>query len=75
MGSFYPTEQRRGRSRGALANGITRMMTNSMVVYLTATFMQRIWGLLNSDILQFIRRASEIAARRAPNQRHGATSD
>jgi len=57
MGSSYPTEQRRGRSRGALANGITRMMTNSMVLYFAAIFMQRIWGLLNSDILQLIRRA------------------
>ena len=57
MGSLYPTEQRRRRSRGALANGITRMMTYSMVVYFAAIFMQRIWGLLNSDILQLIRRA------------------
>jgi len=57
MGSLYPTEQRRGRRRGVLANGITRMMTYSMVLYFTATFMQRIWGLLNSDILQLIRRA------------------
>jgi hypothetical protein len=57
MGSLYPTEQRRGRRRGVLANGITRMMTYSMVLYFAATFMQRIWGLLNSDILQLIRRA------------------
>ena len=57
MGSLYPTERRRGRSRGALANSITRMMTYSMVLYFAATFMQRIWWLLNSDILQLIRRA------------------
>ena len=57
MGSLHPTERRRGRSRGALANSITRMMTYSMVLYFAATFMQRIWGLLNSDILQLIRRA------------------
>ena len=56
MGSMYPTEQRRGRSRGPLANGITRMMTTSMVLYFAAIFMQRIWGLLNSDIVQVIRR-------------------
>ena len=56
MGSMYPTEQRRGRSRGPLANGITRMMTTSMVLYFAAIFMQRIWVLLNSDIVQVIRR-------------------
>jgi hypothetical protein len=57
MGSSYPAEQRRRRSRGALANGITRMMTNSMVMYFAAIFMHRIWELLNSDIVQLIRRA------------------
>jgi len=56
MGSLYPTEQRRGRSRGALANGITRMMTHSMVLYFAAMFVLRIWALLNSDISQLIRR-------------------
>ena len=57
MGSLYPTEQRRGRRRGPIANGITRMMTYSMVLYFAAIFMQRIWGLLNSDIVQLVRRA------------------
>jgi hypothetical protein len=56
MGSLYPTRQRRGRSRGALANGITRMMTNSLVLYFAAIFVQRIWELLNSDVDQWIRR-------------------
>ena len=56
MRSVYPTEQRRGRSRGALANGITRMMTTSMVLYFTAIFVRRIWVLLNSDVVQMIRR-------------------
>ncbi|MBK6351129.1 MAG: hypothetical protein IPF50_15605 [Proteobacteria bacterium] len=57
MGSLYPAGERRSSSRGALANGVTRMMTNSMVVYFAANFMHRIWGLLNSDIVQLIRRA------------------
>jgi hypothetical protein len=57
MGNLHPAGQRRRRSRGALANGITRMMTTSMVVYFAAIFMQRMWGLLNSDIVQLIRRA------------------
>jgi hypothetical protein len=57
MGSLHPAGERRGSSRGALANGITRVMTYSMVMYFAAIFMQRIWGLLNSDIVQMIRRA------------------
>ena len=56
MGSLYPAGERRSSSRGALANGVTRMMTNSMVVYFAANFMHRICGLLNSDIVQLIRR-------------------
>lgn len=57
MGSLHPTERRRGRTRGPLANGITRMMTTSMVLYFATIFMQRNWVLLNSDIVQVIRRA------------------
>ena len=56
MGSSYPSEQRRRRSRGALANGITRMMTNSMALYFAAIFVMRLWELLNSDVEQWIRR-------------------
>lgn len=56
MGSLYPAGERRSSSRGALANGITRMMTYSLVMYFAANFVQRFWGLLNSDIVQFIRR-------------------
>ena len=56
MASLYPTRQRRGRSRGALANGITWMMTNSLVLYFAAIFVQRIWALLNLDVEQWIRR-------------------
>ena len=57
MGSLHPAGERRSSSRGALANGVTRMMTYSLVMYFTANFMHRIWGLLNSDIVQLIRRA------------------
>jgi hypothetical protein len=56
MGSLYPDGERRGSSRGALANGCTRMMTYSVVLYFAANFVQRIWGLLNSDIGQLVRR-------------------
>jgi hypothetical protein len=56
MGSSYPLEQRRRRRRGALANGITRMMTNSMALYFAAIFLMRLWELLNSDVEQWIRR-------------------
>jgi hypothetical protein len=57
MGNVYPAGERRGSSRGALANGITRMMTYSLIMYFAANFVQRTWGLLNSDIVQLIRRA------------------
>jgi hypothetical protein len=57
MGRLYPAGERRGSSRGALANGITRMMTYSLIMYFAANFVQRTWGLLNSDIVQLIRRA------------------
>jgi hypothetical protein len=57
MESLYPARQRRRRSRGALGNGITRMMTYSMVMYFAALFVQRTWALLNSDVVQLIRRA------------------
>ena len=57
MGGLYPAGERRSSSRGALANGVTRMMTYSLVLYFAANFMHRIWGLLNSDIAQLIRRA------------------
>ena len=57
MGSLHPAGERRSSSRGALANGVTRMMTYSLVMYFAANFMHRIWGLLNSDIVQLIRRA------------------
>jgi hypothetical protein len=56
MGSLYPAGERRGSSRGALANGITRMMSRSMALYFAAVFVQRTWGLLNSDIVQLMRR-------------------
>ena len=56
MGISYPVEQRRRRSRGALANGITRMMTNSMALYFAAIFVMRLWELLNSDVEQWVRR-------------------
>lgn len=56
MGRLHPVGQRRCRNRGSIANGITRMMTYSLVLYFAATFMQRIWVLLNSDVEQWIRR-------------------
>jgi hypothetical protein len=57
MGSLYPNERRRGRSRGAIANGITRMMTYSMFLCFAVVSLHRIRGRLNSHILQMIRRA------------------
>ena len=56
MGSSHPAERRRGGRRTALMNGITLMMTKSMVFYVVAVLVQRIWTLLNSDVTQVIRR-------------------
>jgi len=42
MGNSHPTERRRGGRRTALMNGITLMMTKSMVLYAVAMLVQRI---------------------------------
>lgn len=56
MGNSHPAERRRGGRRTALMNGITLMMTKSMVFYVVAVLVQRIWTVLNSDVTQVIRR-------------------
>jgi hypothetical protein len=56
MGNSRPTERRRGGRRTALMNGITRMMTTSLVFYVVAVLLQRTWGLLNLDVAQLVRR-------------------
>lgn len=40
-----------------LRRGVTWMMANSLVVYLAASQLQRVWTLLNSDVTQLVRRA------------------
>ena len=50
------TERRRGGRRRSLMNGITRMMSTSLVVYIVAVLVQRAWTLLNMDVAQLIRR-------------------
>jgi hypothetical protein len=49
-------ERRRGGRRTALMNGITRVMTTSLVVYVVVVFVQRTWALLNLDVAQLLRR-------------------
>lgn len=56
MGNSHPVERRRRGRRTALMNGITLLMTKSMVLYAAAVLMQRTWTLLNSDVTQVIRR-------------------
>jgi hypothetical protein len=34
----------------------TALLTKSLVLYLSAVILQRLWTLLNSDVLQLIRR-------------------
>jgi hypothetical protein len=56
MANSHPAERRRGGRRTALMNGITLMMTKSMVFYVAVVVMQRAWTLLNSNVTQVIRR-------------------
>ena len=56
MGSSHPVERRRGGRRTALMNGITWMMSRSLVIYVAALLVQRTWTLLNSDVTNVIRR-------------------
>jgi hypothetical protein len=56
MENSHPAERRRGRRRTALMNGITLMMTRSLVFYAAAVLVQRTWTLLNSDVTHVIRR-------------------
>ena len=56
MGNSLPVERRRGGRRTALMDGITRMMTTSLVVYVVAILLQHAWRLLNMDVAQLIRR-------------------
>jgi hypothetical protein len=55
MRNAHPVERRRGGRRTALMNGVTLMMTKSVVFYVTAVLVQRIWALLNSNVRQVIR--------------------
>lgn len=56
MGRTHPAERRRGGRRTPLMNGITLMMTKSLVLYVAVALVQRTWTLLNSDVTQVIRR-------------------
>jgi len=56
MGNSSSAGQREGKSRVALTGGINWMMTNSLVLYVIAICAQRTWTLLNSDVVQLIRR-------------------
>ena len=56
MGYSGLTERRRRGRRTALMNFITRLMTTSLAFYVVAVLVQRIWALLNLDVVQLIRR-------------------
>lgn len=49
-------ERRRRGRRTAFMNGVTRMMTTSLVVYVGAALVRRAWAILNLDVAQMIRR-------------------
>lgn len=56
MGGTRTIERRRRGRRTALMNGVTRMMTTSLVVYVGAALVRRAWAILNLDVAQMIRR-------------------
>jgi hypothetical protein len=57
MGTLHPDGRRTGDSPDTLARGIAWMMTNSLLLYVVAVLLQRTWTLLNSDVMQLMRRA------------------
>ena len=56
MRNLHPDGRRPGDSVDALTRGLAWMMTNSLVLYVVAVLLQRVWTLLNSDVVQLMRR-------------------
>lgn len=56
MGNLHPDGRRNGDSPGTLARGVAWMMTNSLLLYVVAVLLQRTWTILNSDVVQLMRR-------------------
>ena len=57
MEKFHQNDRPAGNGLETLARGIGWMMTNSLVLYVVAVLLQRTWTLLNSDVMQLVRRA------------------
>lgn len=56
MGNLHPDGRRPGVSVDTFTRGLAWMMTNSLVLYVVAVVLQRVWTLLNSDVVQLMRR-------------------
>ncbi len=57
MEKFHQDDPPAVNGPDTLARGIAWMMSNSLVVYVVAVLLQRTWTLLNSDVMQLMRRA------------------
>lgn len=57
MEKFHQDDRQAGNRLETLTRGIGWMMTNSLVLYVVAVLLQRTWTLLNSDVMQLMRRA------------------
>jgi hypothetical protein len=57
MKAGRPVGSRRAASARALEALVEELLNNSLVLYLVAFAAQRAWVLLNSDVLQLVRRA------------------
>jgi len=56
MGSFHPDRTPASGAPDAFGRGARWLTTNSLLLYLAATQLQRLWALLNSDVMQLLRR-------------------
>ena len=56
MEKFHQDDRPTGNGLETLTRGIGWMMTNSLVLYVVAVLLQRTWTLLNSDVMQLMRR-------------------
>lgn len=57
MRELRPEKARHLAGHRALGAVATALLTNSLVLYITVEILHRLWTLLNSDVMQLVRRA------------------
>jgi hypothetical protein len=56
MRELRPAKPRHLAGERTLQALATALLTNSLVLYITAATLHRLWALLNSDVMQLLRR-------------------